>query len=367
MTYWDEARPRVVLGYFRLKDRTVSYNTTYMRPVLALLFGSILMLLGACGRDNEACELNPEVAKVSAPVQLEQLAKPFFQIKTDADAKRFITEHPLFANQFLQRRQFPTDDVLASTLTRLATNAGLQQLGRQTDSTFRDSEKLKSELQRMFQQIRYNFPDFQVPPVKTFVTGLSQDMFVNDSLMVVGLDFFVGPTARYRPNVPDYILRRYRPEFVLPTAALAISSKYNRKELANQTMLAEMIQFGKSLYFAERALPCTPDSLLIGYTNKESEGVAFNEGKIWAHFLEKKLLYNTASFTIQKYVGERPNIPEIDKTCPGRVGAWVGWQIVRKYMSTHPNVTLAQLMTEKNAQRLLNDSRYRPKPRRASK
>ncbi|UOG75490.1 gliding motility lipoprotein GldB [Hymenobacter tibetensis] len=338
-----------------------------MRSVLAALLSFLFILTTSCGKGEEACELNPEVANVSAPVELERLEKPFFQIKNSTDAKRFITSNPVFAEQFLQRRQFPTDDVLAGTLTRLATNTGLQQLGRQTDSTFQDSDKLKGQLKAMFQHIRYNFPDFRVPPVKTFVTGLSQDMFVNDSLMVIGLDFFVGPQARYRPNVPDYILRRYQPPYVLPTAALAISSKYNKKELTNQTMLTEMVQFGKALYFAERVLPCTPDSLLVGYTNKELAGVAFNEGKIWAHFLEKKLLYNTGSFTIQKYVGERPNIPEIDKTCPGRVGAWVGWQIVRKYMATHPNVTLAQLMADKNAQHILNESRYRPKPRRAEK
>lgn len=338
-----------------------------MRPVLAIALGSLLAIFSACGREPEACELNPEVANVKAPVELERLEQPFFRIKSTADAKRFLAEHPLFANQFLQRRQFPTDEVLAATLTRLATNAGLQQLGRETDSTFRDSEKLKSGLQRMFQHIRYNFPAFSVPPVKTFVTGLSQDMFVNDSLMVLGLDFFVGPNAKYRPNVPDYILRRYRPENVLPTAALAISSKYNSKQLTDQTMLAEMVQFGKSLYFAERVLPCTPDSLLMGYTGQELASVSFNEGKIWAHFIEKQLLYNTTSFTIQKYVGERPNIPEIGKTCPGRVGAWVGWQIVRKYMTSHPNVTLAQLMADKNAQHILADSRYRPKPRRAEK
>jgi gliding motility-associated lipoprotein GldB len=357
----------VVLGYFRLKDRSVFHIPTYMRHVLGVLLGTSLALFAGCNRSQDKCELDPAVANVKAPVELERLEKPFFQIKSTTDAKRFLAEHPLFANQFLQRRQFPTDEVLAGTLTRLATNAGLQQMGRQTDSTFQDSEKLKGELQRMFQHIRYNFADFPIPPVKTFVTGLSQDMFVNDSLMVLGLDFFVGPNAKYRPNVPDYILRRYRPEYVLPTAALAISSKYNKKELTNQTMLADMIQFGKSLYFAERVLPCTPDSLLIGYTNKELAGINFNEGKIWAHFLEKKLIYNTAPFTIQKYVGERPNIPEIDKTCPGRVGAWVGWQIVRKYMSTHPNVTLAQLMADKNPQHILTDSRYRPKPRRAEK
>jgi gliding motility-associated lipoprotein GldB len=338
-----------------------------MRSVLVFVLGCYVMLLAACGRQDEACEPDPAVAKVSAPVQLERLEKPFFQIKQEADAKRFLAAAPLFANQFLQRRQFPSDDMLAATLTRLATNAGLQQLGRQTDSTFRDTDKLRGNLERMFQHIRYNFPDFRVPPVKTFVTGLSQDMFVNDSLMVLGLDFFVGPKARYRPNVPEYILRRYQPEYLLPTAALAISSKYNHQELTNQTMLSEMIQFGKALYFAERVLPCTADSLLIGYTDKELAGVHFNEGKIWAHFLEKKLLYTTAPFTVQKYVGERPNIPEIDKTCPGRVGAWVGWQIVRKYMAEHPDVTLAQLMADKNPQHILNESRYRPRPRKAER
>ncbi|MBC6699647.1 gliding motility lipoprotein GldB [Hymenobacter puniceus] len=338
-----------------------------MRSILLALYSSCLLLLAACGRENESCTPDPAVARVSAPVQLTRLEKPFFQIRTTADAQRFLAQQPLFASQFLQRRQFPSDEVLAATLTRLATNSGLQVLGRQTDSVFQDSGKLKTGLESMFRHIRYNFPAFQVPPVQTFVSGLSQDMFVNDSLMVLGLDFFVGPTARYRPNVPEYILRRYRPEYVLPTAALAISSKYNQKELTNQTMLGEMVQYGKSLYFAERVLPCTADSLLIGYTDKELQGVYFNEGKIWAHFLDKKLLYNTAPFTVQKYVGERPNIPEIDKTCPGRIGAWVGWQIVRKYMAENPKVTLAQLMADQNPQHILNESHYRPRPRRAER
>lgn len=332
-----------------------------MRPFSAVLLGAWLLLLAACNRHDSACEEDPAVAKVSVPVQLERLEKPFFQIKTQADAKQFVAAQPVFATHFLQRRQFPSDDVLANQLTGLATNAGLQQLARQTDSAFHDTEQLKSRLERMFQHIRYNFPDFRVPPVKTFVTGLSQDIFVNDSLMVLGLDFFVGPKAKYRPNVPQYILRRYQPDYLLPTAALAISSKYNRKQLTDQTMLGEMVQYGKALYFAERVLPCTPDSLLVGYTDKELVGVNYNEGKIWAHFLEKNLLYNTAPFTVQKYVGERPNIPEIDKTCPGRIGAWVGWQIVRKYMATHPNVTLAQLMADRNAQHILSESRYRPR------
>lgn len=344
------------------KDRSVYYNPARKRPLFVIWLCLVLSFSG-CNKPD-TCVIDPEVARVAATVQLERLEGPFFQIKNQPEAIRFLNQHPLFARQFLQRRQYPSDAVLADQLVKLATNPGLQKLGREAAAEFKNTPQLQDQLRQLFQHVRYYYPAFQVPPVKTFVSGLSQDMFVNDSLMVIGLDFFVGAKASYRPDVPAYIQRRYTPVHLLPTAALAVSGKYNQRTLTNQTMLSEMIQFGKSLYFAEKVLPCTPDSLLIGFTGQELSGVVFNEGKVWAHFIEKDLLYNTSPFTIQKYVGERPNVPEIDKTAPGRIGAWVGWQIVRKYMADHPNVTLPQLMAEKNGQRILNESHYRPKLRR---
>ena len=347
-------------GYFRPKDRSVYYNHMLMRLLLIVLLSYSLLFAG-CNRAN-TCELNPDVAKVAVAVQIERLEQPFFRVRSQADAKRFVQQHPLFADQYLDRRQYPSEDVLAGALVQLATNAGLQKLGREAETEFKDTDKLQAQLKQLFQHVRYYFPSFRVPPVKTFVSGfLSRDLFVNDSLMVISIDFFAGSKASYQPDVPAYIRRRYTPAHLLPTAALAISSKYNQHQLTNQTMLSEMVQFGKALYFAEKVLPCTPDSVLIGFTNKELTGVQFNEGKVWAHFIEKNLLYNTSPFTIQKYVGERPSVPEIDKTAPGRIGAWIGWQIVRKYMAEHPNVTLAQLMADKNPQHILTESRYRPK------
>ncbi|OON71145.1 hypothetical protein B0919_00685 [Hymenobacter sp. CRA2] len=307
--------------------------------------------------------MSPEVAAVKAPVTLQRLENPFFQIKTPADAQRFLDAQPVFARYFLQRGKYPSDAMLQQTLLKLSTNPGLQQLGRQADSTFQNTEQWQGELQRFFQHVRYYFPDFKVPQTATFVSGLSQDIFANDSLLVISTDFFVGPKAVYRPNAPNYLLRRYQPEYVMPRVAEAVSSKYNQKKLTNTTMLAEMIQNGKALYFAEKTLPCTDDSLLIGFPAKDLQNVNYNEAKIWGHFLQRNLLYTTNPFQIQKYVGERPNVPEIDKTCPGRVGNWIGWQIVRKYMAEHPNVTLAQLMANKDPQRILSDSRYRPRPK----
>ena len=322
------------------------------------------MLLAGCRQTTEdgGCRPDPAASAPAAPVHLVHLERAFFQIKTPAEALQFVRAHPVFARYYLQAGQAPAD-TLTQALAQLATNPALQKLNQQTATAFADSAGLRRDLGAMLGRVKYYFPGFRPPPVAvTYVSGLlGKDIFVNDSLLAISLDWFAGPQASYRPDLPQYMLRRYRPASVLPTLALAVSSKYNRHQLTATSMLDQMVDQGKRLYFAGQMLPCTPDSLLLGYSGKEITNVKFNEARIWGHFLENNLLYSTAPFVIQKYVGERPNVPEIDRTAPGRVGQWVGLQIVRKYMAEHPSTTLPQLMAETNAQRILNESHYRPK------
>ena len=326
------------------------------------LFIGLSLGLGACKKGPaEGCRTDAAADAPGLPVRVQRLETPFFTIKTATDARQFMNAHRTFSRYYLQR-QPANEQELEGGLPQLATNAALQQLGRETAAAFPDSAALAHDLGELFRRVRYYFPDFRVPPSATYVSGfLSKDIYVNDSLLVLSLDWFAGPKASKRPDLPQYMLRRYTPAGLLPLLAQNVSSKYNRHELTANTMLDAMVHSGKALYFASLVLPCTPDSLLLGYTSREMVGLEANEPRVWGHFLEKNLLYSTTPFLLQKYVGERPNVPEIDKTCPGRVGQWVGLQIVRKYVAEHPNVSLARLMAEKDAQRILNESHYRPK------
>ncbi len=326
---------------------------------------AVCSVLGAC-RDTptDPCAADdPAINQVPVELHITRLEKPFFQIQRPADALAFVEANPLFARQFLLRRQYPADSVLANQLTKLATNPGLQKFAAETRAAFGDFKPEEAQLKSAFQHVKFYFPDFQVPPVYTFVSGLSQDVLVNDSLLVLGLDFFAGPKASFQPNVPGYLLRRYQRPYMVPQAVLQISNKYLKQNFADRTLLNQMVQLGKAYYFLERVMPCTPDSLKIGFTARELAAVEFNEQRVWAHFLAKQLLYSTQPALTQKYVGERPNTPEIGKEAPGRIGAWVGWQIVRAYMLENPEVTLAQLLAEPDAQKILNGSKYKPKKR----
>jgi len=134
----------------------------------------------------------------------------------------------------------------------------------------------------------------------------------------------------------------------------------NTVDPADKTVLADMITYGKAFYFAKHMLTCTPDSVLIGYTAQEIEGSREYESLIWSRFIEDQVLFATSHLIKQKYIAERPKTIEVGEQCPGRIGTWVGWQIVDHYMATHKGVTLPQLMQVKDASRLFKESGYKP-------
>ena len=324
---------------------------------IPILFLFTLFLLFGC--KQQKCDIPNEISNIDLEVKIKRFDQQLFKAKSKADVAAFVQQNPQFADQYLQRKNYPSDSALVNSLYRKATEPNLRQVAAEADERFKDMDALENDMELAFKHLKHYYPKAEIPQVATFITGMGQDLYLNDNFLVWGLDFFIGPKAKYRPPFPAYILKRYDKPYLVPTSVLLLSSKYNETNESN--MLSEMIANGKSLYFAQKLLPCTPDSLLIGYTGQDIANVYHNQERIWAHFVEKNLLFETNQFKIKKYVGERPNVPEIGKECPGRIGAWVGWQIVRKYMEEHPDVTLAQLMAEPNAQKILTQSKYKPK------
>lgn len=111
----------------------------------------------------------------------------------------------------------------------------------------------------------------------------------------------------------------------------------------------------------ERVMPCVPDSIIIGYTSPQIQEVENNMDIIWSYFIENKLFYETNSLEIHRFTGEAPKVAVIGEKCPGRIGRYIGWQIVKTYMDKNPEVTLKELMKETDAAKIFKLSKYKPK------
>ena len=106
-------------------------------------------------------------------------------------------------------------------------------------------------------------------------------------------------------------------------------------------------------------LPSTEESIIMGFSYDEMMGVKEDREFNWRHFIEEELLYETSEFTKQKYLGERPNIYEISQECPGRVGSWLGWEIVEAYMSSR-DISVTELLSEQDHHKIFTQSGYKP-------
>ena len=202
------------------------------------------------------------------------------------------------------------------------------------------------------------------PKIQTVITGLDNDMYVSDSLIIVSLDYFLGEGARYRPNMYDYLLKQYGKENIVPSTMLIIGmNRFNYSDLEDQTVLADMVAYGKAFYFAKHMLPCTPDSIFIWYTSEEIKGAKENQDLIWYRLIEDEVLYSANHVMKQRFLGERPTTIEVGEKCPGRIGQWVGWEIVNSYAKNHPDKTLPELMEMVEADKLFKESRYKPEKR----
>ncbi len=84
---------------------------------------------------------------------------------------------------------------------------------------------------------------------------------------------------------------------------------------------------------------------------------------MWRHFIENEMLYSEDPKLNIRFIAPAPFSKfylEIDNDSPGRVGAWIGWQIVRSYMKNNNNVTLPELL-KTNAKEIFEKSKYKPK------
>ncbi|MEP2023548.1 MAG: gliding motility lipoprotein GldB [Reichenbachiella sp.] len=335
-------------------------RTIYQFILLISVCAIGITTLNSC--ESDECDQSDQFTQITVNIEVERLEDEFKKLKSVDQTLAFFQEYRTMTDFFLDANQYPNDTILAKRLFKLLQQPSIDTLISDSKSYFSNFNHNISELTSAYQFIKYHYPETQIPKIQTIITGFYNDMYISDSLIVLGLDYFAGENGRYFPNdIPRYIVKRYMKESLSPILLSFVSNEFNLADQSHGTLLADMVNLGKSYYFVEQALPCKADSLIIGYSTDELRAVETNQEIIWANIIENEMLYETSHFLKNKFIGERPNIAEISEDCPGRVGAWLGWQIVRKYMDENPEVSFTDLMAEKDAHKVFQLSNYKPR------
>tara|TARA_R110002096_G_scaffold352864_15_gene546130 strand:- start:11582 stop:12607 length:1026 start_codon:yes stop_codon:yes gene_type:complete len=250
------------------------------------------------------------------------------------------------------------------TLNDFMSNEDIKELFETVASTFPETA-LENEVKRLeegFKRFNFHFPQLIVPEVKTMVAAFNYSTVASDSLLVIGLDNYLGKDYEVYASIgiPTYKFEKFDRQFIVSDAMKAwITTEFESADGLN--LLEQMIYQGKILYLLEALLPDLDPWLKFSYFKEELEWCEENESEIWFHFVDMELLYTVENFKIKKYMGDAPFISGFPKGSPGRVGQWVGYKIVKSYMENHSDLNLEEMMGQVNASQFLQKSNYKPK------
>lgn len=238
------------------------------------------------------------------------------------------------------------------------------ELENEVDKVFKDFAKESEEMTALFKHITYYFPGFKAPKVITLISEVNYNdrVILADSLLLLGLDNYLGAEHRFYAGLPNYVAKGLDKSYLLPNMASAIAKKVNGYP-RDRTFLSRMVYYGKELYLIDKFLPNKEDYQKINYTKEEMDWALENEEQIWRHFIEQELLYSTAPKLNQRFLDPAPFSKfglELDSESPGRLGRYIGWQIVKAFVNKNPTITPSQLLSIP-ADDILKKSNYKPR------
>ena len=301
---------------------------------------------------NDGSKVEREIERIPINVEIIRFDKKF-AATTPQTLTKLKAEFPAF---------FPKqygDSIWIEKLNDTLQN----QLEEEVAKAFPNEESLDGIFIPLFQHIKYYFPNFKTPLVVTTTSDVDyrNKVILADSMLVVGLDNYLGANHRFYEGIDKYISKEMKSSQIGPDVAETYASQYI-KPPSKATFLGQIIYFGKELYLKDLWLPNASDAEKIGYTEEEFQWAEENEEYMWRYFIEKELLYSTDPKLGARFINPAPFSKfylEIDNESPGMLGRYLGWKIVRAYMKK--NDTDVQRLMITDAEEIFTNSKYKPK------
>jgi hypothetical protein len=336
--------------------------------LLAALF--ILSFAACKSHDNR-----PDVSAIHVDdIQIVRFDTAFFNLDSnhiEAGLFQLNQRYPYFAQDFVANilGAGPMSDT-----SRIAFEAAREfyvsylRIRDSLEPKYRDLGWLGKQLEWGFRYVRYYFPQYRLPPkVVAFIGPFDgPGVAITAYTLAIGLQSYAGKnfsfylTGKGQDLYPQYISRRFEPEYINANCMNAIAEDIFPDSSDGRPLIEQMITKGRYLWLAGKLMPDAPDSITTGFSQSQLNWCVNNEAGVWNFFLQATDLYTVDPDIIKNYIGEGPKTLGMPDNSPGNIGAWVGWRIVQKYVNQHEGISPTELMRVP-ARTIFEESKYKPK------
>lgn len=329
--------------------------------IIILLSLVTAFTISSCDNQSTTGPYIDETKLVKTKIDIHRYGKSLFQI----DTLDFLNGVSKMQDEFVLFLGTDTNNpAKLQPLYEYVTDTHLISIANKVIEVYPELTDIEIQLGDAFSRYEYFFPDYQIPEVYSYISNLyyEKPVIIDDSVIIIAIDVYLGADFPYYRTLglPYYIIRRMNSENIAVDVMKEIYNTDLERHYKQKTLIDRMVNSGKLLYYLDAVLPNTPDSIKIGYTSSQINWIDSNKKNVWAYLINNKLFYSPDYKIQSNFLKEAPFTSGFSNNSPPRLGIWMGWQIVRRYMDKHPDVSLQQLINNNDAQEIFNKSGYKP-------
>jgi hypothetical protein len=226
------------------------------------------------------------------------------------------------------------------------------------------------QLQTLFKNLHHYFPAYELPKKIIYFIGPLEGFgnSIGSDYMAVGLQMFLGDTSswyqseQFQKYFPPYISRNFTPRFIPITAAKNLVQDIAPNSRVSRSLIIEMLELGKRQYILKKILPQSDDADLFGYSAAQYAATTNAEQDIWSYLLKMNLIYSKDPKVARQLLSEGPFSIYFGNDIPGNVGLYLGYQIVKSWMTQQSDEDQSNLIAllQMPAEKIFAESKYKP-------
>lgn len=332
----------------------------------------LCIILPGCTKKNKSVEvakpkLTEEQVKTAKniDINISRYEQDLFNMDTRNMAAGFKALYGKYPENIIANGAW-NNTAMIQSIKGFVSDPVIKEIYKDTEAKYADLSDFENIITPALTLYLTHFPNEKVPDFCTLVSGIDFQMpsvFGYENTIFICLDMYMGKGYKQyaQAGMPKYIAARCEKKYM---ATDCFSKALVYKHLPDKTLvtlLDNMIYSGKKMLFTQTMFPNVEPQDILGYTKEQYNWAVSHESSVWHYLVEKNLVYDKSEDVARRMVDESPFTRDFGNDSPGRIGVFIGFQIVQSYMKTHPGTTLKDLMKMTDSQKILKESGYKPK------
>ena len=242
------------------------------------------------------------------------------------------------------------DSVFISSIQQFYSDPYIKKLEQRLSNQFNNTQPYQFGIIDGFKHLKYHFPNGKIPSSVVFFFFLfTANAFCTETEIGIGLERYLPMKTDVIQQLPpdqfyNWIKEGFDERYLVRDALCSWVMTHYVDEVKGN-LIENCIYWGKILFLTKAALPELSDAILLRYSDKDFNWALENESQLWNYLVKDKVLFKIDERMIRNLTTEGPFSVGLPEEGPDRLGQFLGYRIVQKYMEIE-QISLPELLNK---------------------